>query len=420
MFNEFWGYFMEGMQGKNKGLPIGFSRIEKYLNGIHRGRYYTLFSEGGTGKSAFTWAAFIISPLDFMIEFNKKLEEEFGKDSEVYKKKKLSVKIKLYSLEVVRKEVIAKMVCLKIFKEYGLIVSPDYVLNRISDYPVTKTVMALVKSYESYFKMIETEGYLEIIDKPRTPSQIRKEITQFANDNGKFEKTPRGQKYLPKNPDEFVIVITDTVGNLMTEPVDGRTSVKTTIDVHSANCRSYYRDTLNYIPINISHSNRSMSDMSRAKMGEVFPKLSDIKETNMLEQDSSVVMTIFNPMNHISSVRNLEGFMGYDIKSLKERFRCLGILKNRHGEVNKRVGLMFLGECGYFNELELPGSMLTGHYQKVLSYKSARYLKEEVMQKVIHDKNPEVYSMIKSFLETLRKKREEREKREALKKKTSS
>jgi replicative DNA helicase len=397
MYNEFWNSFREGIQGKNKGLPIGFPRLEKFLNGIHRGRYYTLFSEGGTGKSSFAWSTFVISSLDHMIEFNKKLKAN-TKLTEVEKEKlKLSVKVKLYSLEVVRREVIAKMVCLKIYKDYDLIVSVDYILNRVEDYQVSRIITYLVQSYKQYFEYLEEEGYLEIIDTPRTPSAIRKDIDKYAKSNGVFSKDKKGElKYKANNPNEFVIILTDTVGNLTIEPIHGKTSTKSTIDLHSANCRYFYRDCLNYIPINISHSNRSMNDTNRARMGEVFPKMADIKETGMLEQDSSVVMTIFNPMNHITSAKVLENFMNYDIKRLKERFRCLGILKNRHGGVNKRVGLLFIGENSHFQELPRATNMNNLDYQTIFNLTEAMYMKDASLLEIVKERNFKMYEFIQS------------------------
>jgi VCBS repeat-containing protein len=397
MYNEFWKSFRDGLQGKNKGLPIGFPKLEKHLNGVHRGRYYTVFSEGGTGKSSFVWSTFIIGPLDHMIKFNRSIKNNPDLTEEEKEERKMSVKIKLYSLEVVRREVIAKMVCLKIYRDYGLIVSADYILNRIEDYKVSKFIMYLIQSYKTYFEWLEKEGYLEIIDTPKTPSAIRRDIDVYAHQNGEFTRDAKGDlHYTANNPNEYVVIITDTVGNLTIENVNGKTSTKSTIDLHSANCRYFFRDCLNYIPINISHSNRSMSDPNRARMGEVFPKMSDIKETGMLEQDSSVVMTIFNPMNHLMTNKKLEKFMGYDITKLQERFRCLGILKNRHGGVNNRVGLLFVGENGHFEELPRSVEMTALSYQKILNMQPAMYKKDKTIAEIIEKRNPHLYSFIQS------------------------
>ncbi|HNG97755.1 MAG TPA: DnaB-like helicase C-terminal domain-containing protein, partial [Candidatus Absconditabacterales bacterium] len=173
-------------------------------------------------------------------------------------------------------------------------------------------------------------------------------------------------KYTPNDPNEYTVILTDTVGNL----VNTGGSTKQTIDTHSAYCRSTYRDLYNYIPINISHANRAISDPVRAKLGEVFPILSDIKETNMLEQDSSVVLTLFNPYKHMATFKDLQRFMGYDINILRNRFRCIGVLKNRHGADNIRVGLVYHGECGSFSDLPKASEMTADDYKNVGQYKS--------------------------------------------------
>ena len=36
---------------------------------------------------------------------------------------------------------------------------------------------------------------------------------------------------------------------------------------------------------------------------------------------------------------------------LKDRFRSVGVLKNRDGPSDVRVGLQFVGEVGYFQEI---------------------------------------------------------------------
>ena len=145
MFDSFLSVFKEGLMGNNKGIPPNFPRLEKFLNGMHRGRYYTLFSEGGTGKSSFAWSTFVIGPLDHMLAHNKKLDARTDLTDKEKATRKLDIRIILYSLEVVKSEVIAKMVCLKIFKDYGLIISGDYILNRMQDYYLHPTLAYLIQ-----------------------------------------------------------------------------------------------------------------------------------------------------------------------------------------------------------------------------------------------------------------------------------
>jgi len=52
LFDKFREEVDRGLKGLNKGIPTGISKLDKVLNGLDRGVYYTIFSEGGTGKSS--------------------------------------------------------------------------------------------------------------------------------------------------------------------------------------------------------------------------------------------------------------------------------------------------------------------------------------------------------------------------------
>lgn len=277
--------------------------------------------------------------------------------------KNLKIKVFLFSMEVVSTAVICKMLTYKIYKEHGIILEPDYILSRGKHKP-SKQVLDLIDTYTEYFDKLENSGILEIHDTPQSPYDIKIKVENYAVQNGYYDRD-KG-KYTPRDPNEYVIILTDTVGNL----IDTERNRKATIDLHSANCRSLFRDTFNYIPINISHANRAISDPARARTGEVFPVLSDIKETNMLEQDSSVVMCLFNPYKHLSTFKNLANFMDYDINTIRGRFRCIGVLKNRHGKDNMRIGLSYYGECGAFESIKRGHEMTIDDYKEIVHKKA--------------------------------------------------
>jgi hypothetical protein len=97
----------------------------------------------------------------------------------------------------------------------------------------------------------------------------------------------------------------------------------------------------------------------------------------MLAQDANLVMALFDPMNHINPNNNLDKFMDYEILRFKNRFRAIGILKNREGENNKRVGLLYIGECGYFQELPNSKQITMEQYTKISSFKHFSQLSKE-------------------------------------------
>lgn len=360
-YKKFFTKVDKGIQGYNKGLPMGFPKLEDYIAGIQKARYDVIFAESGVGKSSFVWYAYVMYPYEYCYKNKGKIKD--------------SLKIRLYSLEVSAEEVIAKLVALKLFIDYGIIVDSKYIFSK-GDNKLDSALYQKIKELSSYFS--EMFQHVTIIDKPMSPSQIRQDVLNFAASIGKIEEEEDGKiKFTPNDSNQTVIIITDTVGNLKVENHNGNTSVKTTIDLHSSNCRDLYRNQLGFTCVNVSHSNRSMDDINRVKYGELFPKISDIKETNMLAQDANLVMALFDPMNHINPNNNLDKFMDYDIFKFKNRFRAIGILKNREGENNKRVGLLYIGECGYFQELPNSKQITPEQYNKVSSFKHFTQLSKE-------------------------------------------
>jgi replicative DNA helicase len=368
-YKKFFNKVDKGIQGYNKGLPMGFPKLEDYIAGIQKARYDVIFAESGVGKSSFVWYAYVMYPYEYCYKNKGKIKD--------------SLKIRLYSLEVSAEEVIAKLVALKLFIDYGIIVDSKYIFSK-GDNKLDSALYKKIKELSSYFD--EMFQHITIIDRPMSPSQIRQDVLNFAASVGKLEEDDDGKfKFTPNDSNQTVIIITDTVGNLKVESHNGNTSVKTTIDLHSSNCRDIYRNQLGFSCVNVSHSNRSMDDINRVKYGELFPKISDIKETNMLAQDANLVMALFDPMNHINPNNNLDKFMDYDIFKFKNRFRAIGILKNREGENNKRVGLLYIGECGYFQELPNGKQITAEQYNKVSSFKHFTQLSKEDKDKKLNN-----------------------------------
>ena len=157
---------------------------------------------------------------------------------------KLKLKIKLFSLEVSAEQVIAKLVCLKLFLDYGILVEVKCIFSEGIDNKLDDEVQSLVVSLKDYFNTMLSE-HVEIIDRPMNPSQIKAYLRKFAEENGKFYRDKKGlEQYRPNHPTAYNIVIFDTVGNLKTEPFDGVISRKGTIDLHSSICRDFYRNLL--------------------------------------------------------------------------------------------------------------------------------------------------------------------------------
>jgi hypothetical protein len=299
-----------------------------------------------TGKSAFVDASYVLNPYDYLKKINKlnKLE------------------ILYYSLEISRQSKIAKWACWKIYKDYKLLVDTNYILskgkNRISD-----DIYKRVVSTADYFE--EMSDVVHIYDDPQNPTGIWKKVNEYALANGSIVEDSRGRKtYVPKDPEKYTIIIGDTAGNLSLEKVADNYNAKSTID----KCSEYFRifrNRFNFSPVLVSHANRSIDDINKVKYGEIFHTLSDIKDSNQPGQDANTVMCIFNPLSYMNANNDMDKFMDYNIAVLRDRFRCVGVLKNREGADNVRVGMGFIGEVGAYHELPRAKEMKDIHYKAI-------------------------------------------------------
>jgi replicative DNA helicase len=358
-FDDLWKDVQEGKKGYNIGLSTGLTKLEEYTYGIQKKTYTIIFGEPGTGKSSLAISNYICYPVYHVIKENQKI----------------NLKIKYYSLEVSKSKVLAKIACWLLYQEYHLVVPPSLLLSKGS--------MLISKHIENRLFSIkglinEMLQYIEILDEPAKPSDIKKQITNFANTRGKFYRDASNDlQYRPNDSKEHIILIFDTLSNLLLEAEGSSSSRKTTIDIHSGNCRYFYRNVLNYSVFNIMHSNRAMSSMERARFGEIAPKQEDIKDSSVPAQDANLVIAIFNPHSHMNDNNLLSKYAGFDIARLKERFKSLILCKNRDGENNLRVGCMFLGEIGYFQELGHSSLMDETKYIAIEKIKASCNLREK-------------------------------------------
>jgi hypothetical protein len=335
-----------GKEGKNTGLPTGYNRLDSYICGIQRGRYDIVFGREGSGKSAFVDNSYVLNPYDYL-----KKEGKLNK-----------LKILYYSLEMSRQAKVSKWCCWKIYKDYRILIDTNYVLskgkNRIND-----EIYQRVVSTADYFE--EMSDIVQIFDEPLNPTGIWKQVTEYAMNNGKVDIDIHGRKtYTPNDPEKYTIIIGDTAGNLSLEKVADNYNIKSTID----KCSEYFRifrNKFNFSPVMVSHANRSIDDINKVKYGEIFHTLSDIKDTNQLGQDANTVMCIFNPLSYVNPNNDMNKFMDYNITRLQDRFRCVGVLKNREGADNVRIGMGFIGEIGGYYELPRAKEMLDNHYELI-------------------------------------------------------
>lgn len=270
----------------------------------------------------------------------------------------IKLKVFYFSYEISKDRLLSKQISRKLFKDYGIVTDVNYILsfgkNRIS-----QEHYDLVMDYSDYFYKLEE--HLTIFDtNGNNPTGIYKSMIKHAQENGK--STPEGVpfKYTENDPNLYTIIVVD---HARLVPKERGFNTKENIDKLSEylrHLRNYYKFT----SVLLSQTNRSVGQVERRKLDgtDLSVTLDDISDSSAPGQDADLVLGIINPLTY-----NLPMYRGYEINRLNNRSRFLNIAKNRDGEAEATVGLMFLGECGFFQELPRREDMDKKNYEYISS-----------------------------------------------------
>ena len=337
----------KGLGDFNRGIPMGFDRLTRYV-GIRKGMYYLIGGNTGSGKTSFIDDAFVLNPVDWAMS-----KEGIASG--------IKVKVWYRSMERSRTYKIAKWVSRKIFLDQGIIIPVGKLLGWTEK--MTKDEHDLFLHYKDYVDKLSE--IVTIIDGPENPVGIAKELKDYALENGEIQQLDKWNKiYTPNDPSQITMVVIDHIGLLKT--TKDQPTKKDAIDKMSDELR-YARDFYGYSPVVVSQFNRSISNPSRIKNGDVEPQLEDFADSSATQNDADVVMALFDPMRY-----KVADPSGYDLDKLKDQygakfFRSLRLIKNSYGEDDVRIGLGFLGEIGMFKELPRKKDIIDSDYEAIIN-----------------------------------------------------
>lgn len=335
-----------GLDGKNNGIPMGFTRLNKYI-GIRRRLMFLLFGSPGSGKSAFLHHCFILSPFDWYLTT----------------KPKFKFKVILFSMERSKVYILAKWMSRKIFVDQGILI-PIAKLLGWWDVKLTKDEHDLFLAYKWYID--ELLQVVDIIDGAQNPTGIRKYVRNYAEKNGKVEQIDEYHKiYLPNDPNEIVVIGEDHLGLAKVEK--GLNSKKEAIDKISED-NQYFRDFFGYIPVPVMQLGRSLNNPVYQKMDSFEPCLEDVKESGNPGEAADCVISLFDPkrLRTTDPGYNVDKFV--DVSNGANYFRSAKILKNTYGEDQIRLGAGFMGVTGIFSELPKPKDMENFEYTSLFNH----------------------------------------------------
>ena len=344
-FNQLKQEVQLGLDGRNGGIPMGFDRLNRYI-GIRKSMYFLVGGLTGSGKTSFIDDAFVLNPFDWYIS---------------QKDPKLKLRIIYRSMERSRVYKLAKWVGRRIFLDHGIIIPVPKLLGWTEKMNHDEHDLFLM--YEDY--MNRMDDVITIIDGPENPVGIAKELKAHAVQNGRIEQVDEyNKRYFPNNESEITIVVIDHIGLLKT--TKDQPTKKQAIDKMSDELR-FARDFYGYTPVVVSQFNRDISNPIRIKNGDVEPQLEDFAESSSTQNDSDIVLALFDPIRY-----KVADPSGYDLEKLKDEygakyFRSLRLIKNSYGSDDIRIGLGFLGDVGMFKELPKRKDITDADYERIIN-----------------------------------------------------
>lgn len=325
-------------------IPGPFPRFREDFCGIEQDTYYVVTSFSKGGKSQFTSFTFIFKSIIYAY----------------FAKEQVDFKILYFPLEETKERIMQRFMSWLLYKfSKGSI--------RVSPKELRSTTGALDKKIIDRLKQFDIQNILNYFEEhvifpteSPNPTGIYKFCKQYAEEHGTVKKrtvkikdefgvpqdTEVFESYEQDNPNEYRMIIIDTINLIDTER--GMT-LKQSIDKLSEYLAKYLRNRYHYSPIVIQQQAFESEGNDAFKLGRIRPSAYGMGDSKYTVRDGNVVLGLFSPFRF-----GITEYFGYDIAVLKDRVRFLEVIVNRDGEMGGLLPLWFDGAVCDFVELPKP------------------------------------------------------------------
>lgn len=332
------------LEGKLNCIPSPFTRFSEDFIGIEQSCYYTITSFTKGGKSQFTSYTFIYKPLLFCYFANSDIK----------------LKVLYFPLEETPERIMQRFISWLLFdfSKGKIRVSPrdlrstkGAVSQEVLDIIASDEIQDILKYFEEHVLFPEESGnptgiYKYCVKYAKEHGTVYTKPGEFKDELGKTYEKPVFDKYEQDNPNEYRLIIIDTINLIDTEK--GMT-LKQSMDKLSEYCAKYLRNKYHYSPVIIQQQAFESEGNEALKLGRVRPSVAGLGDSKYTSRDSNVVLGLFSPFRFA-----LRDYEGYDITKFKDNIRFLEMIVNRDGEMGGLCPLFFDGAVCNFEELPLP------------------------------------------------------------------
>lgn len=343
------------LDGGINSIPSPFRRFAKDFIGFEQATYTIIssFTKGGKTQLA---SHLIFDALMYCFENEEKT--------------KVSLKVLYFPLEETKQRIMTRFYSWLLNRYYNIRISPSDLRSSDNENPVAPEILEIIESEEFTKKVDYFESHI-IFYEESNPTGIFKNCKQYAEEHGTVyrkqllingelgekKEVQAFDKYVPDNPNEYVLVLIDTINLLQTER--GFTK-KQAIDKMSEYCITL-RDRYGQSPLVIQQQNTDNESVDSIKMNRTRPTTAGLGDSKYTSHDANIVLGVFSPFRF-----GLKEYLGYPIDRFRDHFRTLEVLVSRDGELGGIIGLFFDGAtCTW---AELPKLEDTAGMGKVYAY----------------------------------------------------
>lgn len=334
----------ELLSGKIKTIPCSLTGLQKYFIGPTKGHITCITANSNVGKTPFTKELFIYQPIQYAIE------------------NKLNLKVLVFSIEETKEDFYWSVYSYVLGKHsknlhrVNIIDLCSYITplsEEVIEYCQKNDIDSLVDQYFSYIEFIEEYN----------PTGIYKAIQKYAFSKGTFYDILGNvlseedlfihrsgfKKYVPNDPDEFVIVCVDNVNVLLQEKgSDLSKSIAKMVEY----IRFYVVKHFNYCVAVVHQQALEKESLEHLKFDAFIPTMQGLGDNKLVAREYLTIIGLYDPFQY--GVDMYPRKNGYILSELGRYSRFVTIAKQRVGNKHKAIPLFFDGKNGRFFDLPSP------------------------------------------------------------------
>lgn len=348
-YNSFIYQVQSGRKGMNAGLGNGLQRINRYIYGTQRGRYYLIGADSSVGKTTLA---------DYMFVLRTWADA---------KAKGIPIKIYYCSFEMSKLDKIARWVSYYIYLNTGKCIPSEFIIGRINGkYVLDDDLPIIMKAYQQVQEMLKD---IILIDGAVHPTKIFEDIIEHhyeksgqvirqkvSETDAKKGKKGHIVKYVPHDPRAYTLLVIDHLGLLSPEMSLNTKNVIDKMSRYGIILRNLFQTTCVFIQqfsTDLLQTKRQqLVQLTGAKKAAaIIPTRLDFGDSKATFRDAEVVIGLVKPY-----LFDIEDFWGINTSKVSSGgmgdymvAQCL--MKNRYGAANKIMPLFLNPITGISNDL---------------------------------------------------------------------